>query len=50
MLESVRAGFKIFRLVRPKHSCDACDRIVQTPVPSRPIDRELPGLGCSRLC
>ena len=46
MLEYVRAGFKVLRHVRPKLSCDACDRIVQAPAPSRPIDRGLasPGL------
>ncbi len=46
MLERVRACFKVIRHVRPKLSCDACDRIVQTPAPSRPIDRGLaaPGL------
>jgi hypothetical protein len=46
MLEHVRACFKVIRHVRPKLSCDACDRIVQAPAPSRPIDRGLedPGL------
>ncbi len=45
MLERVRACFKVIRHVRPKLSCDACDRIVQTPAPSRPIDRGLAGPG-----
>jgi transposase len=45
MLEYVRACFKVIRHVRPKLSCDACDRIVQTPAPSRPIDRGLAGSG-----
>ncbi len=45
MLEYVRACFKVIRHVRPKLSCDACDRIVQTPAPSRPIDRGLAGPG-----
>jgi transposase len=46
MLEYIRASFKVLRHVRPKLSCDACDRIVQAPAPSRPIDRGLadPGL------
>ncbi|MBS1823510.1 MAG: IS66 family transposase [Acidobacteria bacterium] len=46
MLEYVRACFKVIRHVRPKLSCDTCDRIVQSPSPSRPIDRGLadPGL------
>jgi hypothetical protein len=29
MLEYVRSSFKVLRHVRPKLSCDACDRIVQ---------------------
>src|SRR3984957_13988465 len=45
MLECVRACFKVIRHVRPKLSCDACDRIVQAPAPSRPIDRGLAGPG-----
>jgi transposase len=45
MLEYVRSSFKVLRHVRPKLSCDACDRIVQAPAPSRPIDRGLAGPG-----
>ncbi len=45
MLEYVRACFKAIRHVRPKLSCDGCDRIVQAPAPSRPIDRGLAGPG-----
>ncbi|MBB5058136.1 transposase [Granulicella aggregans] len=45
MLEYVRASLKVLRHVRPKLSCDACDRIVQAPAPSRPIDRGLAGPG-----
>ena len=45
MLEYGRACFKVIRHVRPKLSCDACDRIVQAPAPSRPIDRGLAGPG-----
>jgi transposase len=45
MLERVRACFKVIRHVRPKLSCDACDRIVQAAAPSRPIDRGLAGPG-----
>ena len=45
MLEYVRASFKVLRHVCPKLSCDDCDRIVQAPAPSRPIDRGLAGLG-----
>jgi len=43
MLERVRACFKVIRHERPKLSCDACDRIVQAPAPSLPIDRGLAG-------
>jgi transposase len=45
ILEYVRASFKVLRHVRPKLSCDTCDRIVQAPAPSRPIDRRLAGPG-----
>jgi transposase len=45
MLEYVRASFKVLRHIRPKLSCDDCDRIVQAPAPSRPIDRGLAGPG-----
>lgn len=45
MLEYVRASFKVIRHVRPKLSCVACERIVQAPAPSRPIDRGLAGPG-----
>ncbi len=45
ILERVRACFKVIRHVRPKLSCDACDRIVQASAPSRPIDRGLAGPG-----
>jgi transposase len=45
MLEYVPGHFEVIRLVRPKLSCTACDRIVQEPAPSRPIDRGIPGPG-----
>ena|ERR1700733_5542573 len=46
MFEYVRASFKVLHHVRSKLSCNTCDRIVQAPAPSRPIDRGLaePGL------
>jgi transposase len=43
VLEYVPARFKVIRTVRPKLSCNRCDRIVQQPVPNRPIDRGLAG-------
>ena len=45
MLEYVPAHFEVIRLVRPKLSCRVCERIVQEPAPSRPIDRGLAGPG-----
>ena len=45
ILEYVPARFKVIRMVRPKFSCIRCDRIVQHPAPSRPIDRGLAGPG-----
>jgi transposase len=45
LLEFVPARFKVIRIVRPKLSCTGCAHIVQTPAPSRPIDRGLAGPG-----
>ena len=45
VLEYIPANFKVIRHVRPKLSCTACDVIVQTPAPSRPIDRGIAGPG-----
>ena len=45
LLEWVPGSFKVMRIVRPKLSCAACERIVQAPAPSRPIDRGLAGPG-----
>jgi transposase len=45
MLEYVSGYFRVIRTVRPKRSCTCCDRIVQQPAPSRPIDRGLAGPG-----
>lgn len=45
MLEYVPAGFKVIRHVRPKLSCGCCERIVQEPAPSRPIERSYAGPG-----
>jgi len=45
MLEYVPARFKVIRQVRPKLSCTGCERIVQSPAPSRPIERGLAGPG-----
>jgi transposase len=45
VLEYVPASFKVIRHVRPKLSCRLCETIVQTPMPSLPIERGRPGPG-----
>ncbi len=44
-LEYVPESFKVIRHVRPKFSCTGCDRVVEAPAPSRPIERGLAGPG-----
>jgi transposase len=41
----VPASFRVIRHVRPKLACCCCDRIVQAPAASWPIERGLPGPG-----
>lgn len=45
MLEYMRACFKVIRHVRPNWSRNSCNRIVQAPALSWPIDRSLAGPG-----
>lgn len=45
VLDYVPARFRVIRHVRPKLACVACERIVQMPAPTRPIDRGLAGAG-----
>ena len=45
ILERVPARYKVIRIVRPKLSCASCQKIVQPPAPSRPIERGLAGPG-----
>lgn len=45
VLEYMPARFKVVAHVRPKLSCRACERIVQAPLPSLPIERGKPGPG-----
>ena len=45
MLEYLPASFKVIRHVRPRLCCAGCDRIVQAPAPTRPIERGLAGPG-----
>ena len=42
-LEYVPETFKVVRHVRPKFTCTGCDRVVEAPAPSRPIERGLAG-------
>ena len=42
-LEYVPESFKVIRHVRPKFTCTGCDRVVEAPAPSRPIERGLAG-------
>jgi transposase len=44
-LEYIAENFKVIRHVRPKFSCTGCDRLVEAPAPSRPIERGLAGPG-----
>lgn len=44
-LEIIDAAFKVIRHVRRKKACACCDRIVQAPAPSRPIERGIAGPG-----
>jgi transposase len=43
MLERIPATYKVIRHVRPKFSCGRCQRIVQAPAPSRPLERSMAG-------
>jgi transposase len=44
-LEYVPESFRVIRHVRPKFACTGCDRVVEAPAPSRPIERGLAGPG-----
>lgn len=44
-LEYVPESFKVIRHVRPKFTCTGCDRVIETPAPTRPIERGLAGPG-----
>ncbi|MFZ0731565.1 MAG: IS66 family transposase [Candidatus Sulfotelmatobacter sp.] len=44
-LEYIPESFKVIRHVRPKFACGSCDRVVEAPAPSRPIERGLAGPG-----
>src|SRR3984957_8371576 len=42
-LEYIPDSFRVIRHVRPKFSCTGCDRVVEAPASSRPIERGLAG-------
>jgi len=42
-LEYIPDSFKVIRHVRPKFACSGCERVVEAPAPSRPIERGLAG-------
>lgn len=42
-LEDVPGRFVVNRSVRPRLACSGCERFVQAPLPSRPIERGRPG-------
>ena len=44
-LEYIPESFKVIRHVRPKFACSGCDRVVEAPAPSRPIERGVAGPG-----
>lgn len=44
-LEYVPGRFIVNRIVRPRLACAGCERFVQAPLPSRPIERGRPGPG-----
>jgi transposase len=44
-LEYIPESFKVIRHVRPKFACNGCDRVVEAPAPSRPIERGIAGPG-----
>jgi transposase len=44
-LEYIPDSFKVIRHVRPKFACSGCDRVLEAPAPSRPIERGLAGPG-----
>ncbi|MEM1152274.1 MAG: IS66 family transposase [Pseudomonadota bacterium] len=44
-LEYVPGRFVVNRIIRPRKACSCCEAIVQSPLPSRPIERGRPGPG-----
>ncbi len=48
VLEFVHSHFKVIEHVRPKLACGQCASVVQSPAPSRPIERGMAGPGLRR--
>ena len=44
-LEYIPGRFVVNQIVRPRMACKCCDKIIQAPLPSRPIERGRPGAG-----
>jgi transposase len=44
-LDYIPGRFVVNRVVRPRMACGSCEKIVQAPLPSRPIERGRPGPG-----
>lgn len=44
-LEYVPGRFVVNRIIRPRLACSCCEAICQSPMPSRPIDKGIPGPG-----
>jgi len=44
-LEYVPGRLVVNRIVRPRMACSCCEQICQAPLPSRPIEKGLPGPG-----
>jgi transposase len=44
-LEYIPGRFVVNRIIRPRMACTCCEKVVQSPLPSRPIERGRPGPG-----
>lgn len=49
-LEYIPGRFVVNRIIRPRMACACCEKIVQAPLPSRPIERGRPGPGLLAQC
>ena len=45
LLDMIAAQLKVIEIARPKKSCRRCERMVQSPAPSRPIPGSMAGPG-----